>query len=58
MEMFDLQNAFLVASSPDRQDRRNYPYFAGEKTEAQRGQETVQVVAADPSRGLWGEWSL
>lgn len=41
-----------------RQDRCNYPYFAGEKTEAQRGKETVQMVAAYPSRGLWSEWSL
>lgn len=36
----------------------NHPYFTGEKTEAQRGKGTVNVVAAAPSHGLWGEWLL
>ena len=32
-------------ATQSRLDRCNYPYFTGEKTEAQRGKGTVQVMA-------------
>lgn len=37
----------------EKQDRWNYPYFTGKKTEAQRGKGTVHVEAIAPSLGEW-----